>query len=384
MRLLIVSHTPHYRRDGAVVGWGATVREIDELTKLFDTVVHIAPMHDNPAPASTLPYLSPRVRLRPVRPAGGERWRDKVGIPFRFPEYARAILEERKTADVVHVRAPANISLLAMVLLAALGEPKVRWAKYAGDWTGGTVEPWSYRFQRWWLAKGLHRGLVTVNGRWPKQAPHIHSFLNPCLTEEELEEGCEAGKKKELDQPVRMLFVGRLESAKGAHICLQTMAHLKHAGISAELDLIGEGDVSQFEREARGLGVLLRVKFHGGLPRHKLGEFYRQAHLILLPSDSEGWPKVLSEAMAYGVVPIATAVGCIPQYLKAFETGMAIGSRCPHALFRAVEGYLHSPGRWKEHSTYAVKVAQRFSYNHYLNSVGELLGVRITSEPVAA
>ena len=42
MRLVIVSHTPHYRKDGAVVGWAATVREIDRLASIFEEVVHLA------------------------------------------------------------------------------------------------------------------------------------------------------------------------------------------------------------------------------------------------------------------------------------------------------------------------------------------------------
>src|SRR5439155_595485 len=108
--LLIVSHTPHYRRDGEIVGWGPTVREIDMLATLFDSVVHIAPLHPHAAPASALPYRSSRVRLRPVPPTGGERLRDKLNIPLRYPGYARAILRERRAADVIHVRSPANIS----------------------------------------------------------------------------------------------------------------------------------------------------------------------------------------------------------------------------------------------------------------------------------
>ena len=45
---------------------------------------------------------------------------------------------------------------------------------------------------------------------------------------------------------------------------------------------------------------------------------YARSHFMLLPSScSEGWPKVLSEAMAYGVVPVASNVSCIPQILGA-------------------------------------------------------------------
>ena len=56
MRLLIVSHTPHYRAAGQLVGWGPTVRELDHLVELFDEVVHIAPVYDGQAPGSALAY----------------------------------------------------------------------------------------------------------------------------------------------------------------------------------------------------------------------------------------------------------------------------------------------------------------------------------------
>src|SRR5580658_10445645 len=134
MRLLIISHTPHYLRQGEIVGWGATIREIDHLATLFESVVHLAPLHGETAPASAIAYESDRVKLRAVRPAGGERWRDKWSIPLRYPGYIRAILQECRLADVIHIRAPANISLLGLVLLAFLRRPAVRWAKYAGDW----------------------------------------------------------------------------------------------------------------------------------------------------------------------------------------------------------------------------------------------------------
>jgi glycosyltransferase involved in cell wall biosynthesis len=283
------------------------------------------------------------------------------------------------------VRAPANISLLALLLLWLMRSPKICWAKYAGDWTRRGGEPLSYRFQRWWLFHGLHRGLVTVNGRSPNQPPHVHSFLNPCLAQAELEQGVTASQEKRLSQPVRLLFVGRIESAKGADLCLEILAQLEQGGILAQLDLIGEGEeLAKFEQKARDLGVFPRVKFQGGLPRDTLGQFYGRAHFILLPSDSEGWPKVLSEAMAYGVVPIASAVGSIPEYLANFTTGTAINSRDPRLYSAAVESYLRAPARWNEHSRNAVKGARQFSYADYLRAVARLLELPAVVESAPA
>jgi len=258
----------------------------------------------------------------------------------------------------------------------------VRWAKYAGDWNRSGAEPWSYRFQRWWLTQGLHRGLVTVNGRWPNQASHIRSFLNPCLTEAELNEGAEAARSKRLCRPVQLLFVGRLESAKGADVCLEIVAHLKKAGVASTLDLVGDGEERQgLECKAVELGVGASAKFHGALPRERLGQFYARAHFILLPSIcSEGWPKVLSEAMAYGVVPIASAVSSIPQYLNRFSCGQVVGSRDPRLFGNAIEANLRAPALWEGQSKNALKAAQNFSYTNYLNAVRELLSLPFSAE----
>ena len=55
MRLLIVSHTPHYRAAGQLVGWGPTVRELDHLAELFAEVVHVAPVYDGRRRAALWP-----------------------------------------------------------------------------------------------------------------------------------------------------------------------------------------------------------------------------------------------------------------------------------------------------------------------------------------
>jgi glycosyltransferase involved in cell wall biosynthesis len=381
MRLLIISHTPHYIRDGEVVGWGATIREIDHLATLSESVVHIAPLYGETAPASAVAYQSPRVRLRAVAPAGGEWFADKLSILLRYPSYIRVILHEALSADIIHVRAPANISLLALLLLGVLRHPKVRWVKYAGDWSRGRTEPTSYRFQRWWLAKGFHHGVVTVNGRFTSQPEHIRTFLNPCLTDEDLSEGAEAGERKELREPLRLLFVGRIESAKGVDVCLKVLKQLKEMGVDVWFDFVGEGDqTSKFDQRAHDLGIASSLKFHGGKPREMLGQFYKTAHFILLPSESEGWPKVLSEAMAYGVVPIATAVGSIQQYLDEFSTGHAVSSRESTQFREAIEDYLRLPARWHEHSRNAVEAARKFSYANYLRAVRELLNLPLAIE----
>ena len=71
-RLLISSHTEHYLVEGHFVGWGATVREIDQLASIFDEVVHIGTLYKSAAPRSALPYHAANIRFVGVPPGGGE------------------------------------------------------------------------------------------------------------------------------------------------------------------------------------------------------------------------------------------------------------------------------------------------------------------------
>jgi glycosyltransferase involved in cell wall biosynthesis len=382
MKLLIISDMSHYMEGNQVLGWGPTVQEIDQLASLFEKVRHVGCLYENPPPETSLAYSSHHITFIPVPPAGGSTLLSKARIIWMLPRYFRAILQQLPWADVVHVRCPANISLLAVVLLAIKRLPSIRWVKYAGNWGPEGPEALSYRFQRWWLRKGYHRGVVTVNGRWPNQPGHVHSFSNPCLTDQELVLGRTAASGKTLTKPIRLTYAGRLESEKGVGRALKVLSALNADGFQATLDLAGDGrERSDFERQAAQDGVNHLVRFHGWLPRTKLNSIYAQSHFFLMPcTSSEGWPKVLSESMAYGVVPLAGNLSSIPQLLKGFRTGRAIPAGEIDGYYRAILEYSLRPELWKSESDRAVEAAAQFTYSRYLDDVNGLIRSVVAAE----
>lgn len=392
-RLLIISHTPHYRRGAEIVGWGPTVRELDYLAELFGEVVHLAPLYDGPAPDSALPYTSDAIRLCDVRPAGGQRAVDKLGILTAYPAYARTIRTEMAAADYVHVRCPANISLLALHVLASERQPPYRWVKYAGNWQPEGGEPRTYGWQRRWLRENRPNAVVTVNGRWPGQPPHVHSFYNPSLTDAELLEGQRAAAAKHLASPLELLFVGALNDGKGVGRVLEVALALQQRGLPCRLRLLGDGpDRPRYEAWAAEHG-LRDVTFYGWVPREDVAAYYAAAHFILLPSQTEGWPKVLSEAMAYGAVPVAAAVSSIPQILDDTGAGVAVAPDDISGQVAAIEQMASEPGRWEAASRSGVAAARLFTYRYYQEAVAGLFerswGVRLplparTNVPEAA
>jgi len=187
---------------------------------------------------------------------------------------------------------------------------------------------------------------------------------------------------QQLSTPIRLIYVGRLESAKGAGRALDILASLGPMGLSATLDLIGDGpERAAFELKAEQLGVKHLTRFHGWMPRTALIPLYAQSHFMILPcTSSEGWPKVLSEAMAYGVIPIAGNVSSIPQLLEAFGAGRAIEPENVKAFCQAIQEYYRNPAGWKGESANAVKAAASFTYDRYLEAVRSLLGLATNCE----
>ena len=375
LNLLIISATPHHRRDGRIVGWGPTVRELDQLATRFTQVRHVAYLDDAPASDTDLPYTARNIELVPVAPAGGDGLLGKLDALRASPSYVVTILRELASADFVHVRAPANIALIAMLLVSARRRPAGRWFKYAGNWRPAGAESLSYSLQRWWLEHRWHQGIVTVNGAWPEQPSWVRTFFNPSLDAETVARGREAAASKHVVDRLVLLYVGRVETPKGAGRAIEIVARLAKRGVSATLHIVGDGEErGTFETAVRDRGLSDRIHFHGWLSPHALLDFYTDAHVSLLPTTaSEGWPKVLSEGMAFGVVPVAGAVSSIPQYLTEFGLGAAIPAEQLDRYVDTLAGYIESPATWKRASERAVEAANLFTFTHYLSRVEQLL-----------
>lgn len=374
MKLLIISNMAHYYRDGQIVGWGPTVEEINHLSTLFESVRHIGCLHPEGAPDSALPYASEKITLVPVPPTGGNTIKEKIKIIQLTPLYISTIWRELKHADVVHLRCPANVPLLGLLVLLCTRRPVIRWAKYAGNWNAGKDYPIFYRFQRWLLKTGLTRCVVTVNGKWPGQKKYIYTFNNPCLTSQEVAHASVFSEVKQFTPPYHIVFVGAVNERKGLGRLIEIALRLQQEEIPFLIDVLGDGpEREKYEERIAGLGLADLVRFRGWIPKNKLSTFYSEAHLNLLPSESEGWPKVLSEGMAYGVVPLAGAVASIPQILNETGAGIAI------APYDDIDGYVNTikemigkPELWMEYSRNARLAASKFTYDHYLQMVQDL------------
>jgi glycosyltransferase involved in cell wall biosynthesis len=114
--------------------------------------------------------------------------------------------------------------------------------------------------------------------------------------------------------PLRVVTVGRLEPAKGALEAIRLLDRLP-ASTDVELTVCGGGSIAaRVERAARASGK--RVVTTGALPHEKVQAYLADADVLLLLSDSEGFPTVLLEAGAAGCAVITYEVGGTAEVLR--------------------------------------------------------------------
>ena len=104
------------------------------------------------------------------------------------------------------------------------------------------------------------------------------------------------------DKEKRLLYVGRLENEnKKPERALAIWEILGKQFQDWQLDIVGDGpDRARLEKWVSE-HCLSRVNFYG---YQKPSSFYQRASMLLLTSNFEGFPLVLTEAMSFGVIPI--------------------------------------------------------------------------------
>jgi glycosyltransferase involved in cell wall biosynthesis len=149
--------------------------------------------------------------------------------------------------------------------------------------------------------------------------------------------------RRELGLPAGrlILYVGRLESAKGVLDLLQAFDQIAPSSPELCLALVGDGSEMSRCRDARAKWPG-RVFVPGVQPLAQVARWTAACDLLTLPSWNEGTPNVVLEALASGRRVVATRVGGIPDVLGSAAIGEMVSPRCPDELAQALLRAVHS------------------------------------------
>lgn len=139
---------------------------------------------------------------------------------------------------------------------------------------------------------------------------------------------------------------GTLSKRKGTPQILEAVSHLHQKGVDLSWVFIGMGDVNRYRQQAEELHIADRVIFTGPVTDEIKWQYLKNSDLFCLPSDAEGQPISILEAMAAGLPIISTAVGSIPEIITEGKTGFVVPVDDNIALEQALLSMLKEE-RWK-------------------------------------
>ncbi|WP_426703020.1 glycosyltransferase [Rhodanobacter sp. Col0626] len=179
------------------------------------------------------------------------------------------------------------------------------------------------------------------------------------------------------DAPL-LLYVGNLKSSKGCLDLLEAFPAVVAARPRARLVYVGTGPAgAALLDRAAALGCAKRVQLVGAVAHGDLGNWFRAADVLCLPSHNEGVPNVVLEAMACGTPVVASYVGGIPEVVPEYA-GILVP---PHAVEALSVALIQATGRsWD--CTQIAAHASGFRWEDNINRMERILQEVIAPAPV--
>lgn len=129
------------------------------------------------------------------------------------------------------------------------------------------------------------------------------------------------------DEPLRVLFAGRLLGWKGAHLAIQAVSRARQRGLNIDFYLVGQGPYeAELRRVARACGEHDRMHWIAQLPQQELFALYKSMHCFLFPSLHDSSGNVVVEAQAKGLPVVCLDIGG-PATLVTPETAHIVSTR---------------------------------------------------------
>ena len=344
VRLTIVDDSPFVRAaSGAIHPIDATFPRFAAAlgsSGAFAAVRYLIPVRPLSAgsPPLTMPAVDEEsltvVPTAPFDGIAGYLPRLPVMLMRNGPRIHRAVA----CSDLVLIKAPASNALLTAALCRLTGKP--RFAYVVGSVRGVVGAQ-----DRVGLASLAARGTAIVydgitsflQATGPAVVLDADLFTS-VITADDIRGTAATARPRAAGAGLRLAWAGRMAAEKGLIDLLHAVRALLAEGLRLEVDLIGDGrERPRLERQVQELGLAAAVRWAGHLAdRRHYFERLREADIFVLPSRSEGVPKVVVEAMVAGLPVIATATGGVPGLLAAGRRGRLVPVGSPTELAAAI------------------------------------------------
>jgi len=139
-------------------------------------------------------------------------------------------------------------------------------------------------------------------------------------------------------------YIGRLSEEKGVINFVRAIPLLSKRRSDVEFLIVGDGPLKdEIVNELKQNGCGEKVTITGWVPAGEVPDYLNELKLLVLPSETEGLPATIQQAMACGTPVLATPVGGVPDLIEDGKTGFLLGNNSPECIAQNVSRALQCP-----------------------------------------
>jgi glycosyltransferase involved in cell wall biosynthesis len=234
------------------------------------------------------------------------------------------------------------LGLRPRVVIEVHGDWRTATRLYGSRWRG-VVAPAADRAAAWALRHADRVRVVAEAGeRLVREAGYRGAVDRyPAFVDMD---GLAAGPPAPPPERPAVLFAGVFERYKAVDVLIEAWAAVVERVPDAHLLLAGDGPLRPAVQDrAAVLGLTRTTSFLGRVPKERMASLMDQSRLLVLPSRSEGLPRVILEAFSRERPVVATPVGGVGELVHEGETGWLVPVDDADALADALVAALSDP-----------------------------------------
>lgn len=370
--LLVVSDTAMYNDAGQLLVFDPVLRELKVVQDMFDSIVWLGAR--TLKKKGTLRQVdSEKIHAEMLPCVSRSGLINILFVLLAYPVFLFRIVKYLPQATHVHTRAPSHPAFL-MILLSLLDNKRTYAHKYAGEWTDKNI-PLTYRIQRSLLKRVRKPNIkVIISGKNEEESVNVHDMQNPCIYAHEINAMNDIGLQKDFSKNLRLLFVGNLMPSKGVLQLLDALNNEQLNKRVTQLHIAGGGRLLDDVRKKAEQNSNVKITVTGDITREELNKLYADAHLLILPSSSESFPKVVAEAAAYGCIPVTTSLSAITRQITDGINGFLMTDNSPGSITQTINRVADNT-ELSVISHNAIEMSKLFTYERFRQRMARVYNI---------
>jgi glycosyltransferase involved in cell wall biosynthesis len=376
MKLAVISHKVCWRAADSPSGFatdGGFPMQIKAISELFDETKVVVPCEETEEPDGISFLDGKNLEVTPLSVPKGKDFVRKLDIPFWIMRNGWKIWREVRLSDAVHAPIPGDVGTIGMLFALLLRKPL--FVRHCGNWMVQRTAAeafWKWSMERFAGGRNVMMATGGADNAPSSRNANIKWIFSTSLSRNEIRNA--AARQFPADGKLKLITACRLEKRKGVEVVIESLPLILQKFPGATLDVVGGGSLlNELKARAKKLNLEDKVRFHGKVEQARVIALMKQAHVFCFPtSASEGFPKVVLEALACGLPVLTTKVSVLPK-LIGNGGGILLDAPTGERIAEAVEKICLNSEAYNQMSVRAVAAAQQYSLENWRDFIGETL-----------